>query len=151
MKDKIVLFFATGFNVSYYAPHPGKGTIGTLVAMLLYFIIPTSPSFYWIFLIIFTGFAVYISGVAEILLGEKDSPLIVIDEFAGYFFTMAFLPKTFLLAVVGFALFRIFDGLKIYPVKKMEDKFKGGLGVVLDDVVAGIISNFILHFFRLVF
>ncbi|RLD17372.1 MAG: phosphatidylglycerophosphatase A [Caldiserica bacterium] len=151
LRNKIILFIATGFNISYYAPQPGKGTVGTLIAMIIYFLLPVNPSFYWIFLIIFTIFAIFISGEAEKIIGEEDSPLIVIDEFAGYFFTMAFIPKSFFMAMIGFFLFRIFDGTKIFHIKKIEEKFKGGVAVVLDDVVAGIVSNLILHFYRLVF
>ena len=80
---------------------------------------------------------------------SKDSPLIVIDEFAGMFFALAFLPKQFGVIIIAFILFRIFDVSKLYPIKLVENKLSGGLGIVADDVIAGLLTNFVLHFLYL--
>jgi phosphatidylglycerophosphatase A len=85
-----------------------------------------------------------ISHLAESILGEVDSPKIVIDEICGYFIAMAFLPKTVSLMIIGFVIYRLLDVVKIYPTKKFE-MVAGGIGVMLDDIYAGVITNLILH------
>ena len=104
-RKDIILFLATGFGISRYAPQPGKGTAGSLVALLLFLLIPSaSGRTYWTFLILFTVLAVYVAGEAEKILNEKDSPLIVIDEFVGVFVSLTFLPKRFGILLFGFVL-----------------------------------------------
>lgn len=76
--------------------------------------------------------------------GKKDDPKIVIDEIMGFFITMLWVPRTALFIVAGFILFRFFDILKPFPIRRLE-KVRGGFGVVLDDVMAGIFANVILR------
>jgi len=76
---------------------------------------------------------------------KKDDPRIVIDEVMGFLITMLWLPKTILFIILGFFLFRFFDILKPFPIRQWERKLKGGIGVVLDDVMAAIYANIILH------
>lgn len=138
----IIRFLATGFFVGYspFAP----GTMGTLVAFLLYAILPTTIPFYWMLILCLIIGGTIISQRAENIIGEIDSPKIVIDEICGYFIAMAFLPKTLGLMIVGFVIYRLLDVIKIYPMKKLE-MLAGGLGIMLDDICAGIITNIILH------
>jgi len=138
----IIRFLATGFFVGYspFAP----GTMGTLVAFLLYAILPTTIPFYWMLILCLIIGGTMISHQAENIIGEVDSPQIVIDEICGYFIAMAFLPKTLGLMVVGFIIYRLLDVIKVYPMKKLE-MLAGGLGIMLDDICAGIITNIILH------
>ena len=138
----IIRFLATGFFVGYspFAP----GTMGTLVAFLLYAILPTTIPFYWMLILCLIIGGTIISQRAENIIGEVDSPKIVIDEICGYFIAMAFLPKTLGLMIVGFVIYRLLDVIKIYPMKKLE-MLAGGLGIMLDDICAGIITNLILH------
>ena len=89
--------------------------------------------------------AVWLAGASEKLLGRKDPGCIVIDEIAGMLVTMAGLPFTFFTAVAGFVLFRILDILKPFPIRTLERKIPGGTGIVIDDVVAGIIANITLR------
>ncbi len=140
--DWIIRFLATGFFVGYspFAP----GTMGTLVAFLLYAILPTTVPFYWMLILCLIIGGTIISQRAENIIGEVDSPKIVIDEICGYFIAMAFLPKTLGLMIVGFVIYRLLDVIKIYPMKKLE-MLAGGLGIMLDDICAGIITNLILH------
>jgi len=140
--DWIIRFLATGFFVGYspFAP----GTMGTLVAFLLYAILPTTIPFYWMLILCLIIGGTIISQRAENIIGEVDSPKIVIDEICGYFIAMAFLPKTLGLMIVGFVIYRLLDVIKIYPMKKLE-MLAGGLGIMLDDICAGIITNLILH------
>jgi len=140
--DWIIRFLATGFFVGYspFAP----GTMGTLVAFLLYAILPTTVPFYWMLILCLIIGGTIVSQRAENIIGEVDSPKIVIDEICGYFIAMAFLPKTLGLMIVGFVIYRLLDVIKIYPMKKLE-MLAGGLGIMLDDICAGIITNLILH------
>ncbi|MCD6423669.1 MAG: phosphatidylglycerophosphatase A [Elusimicrobia bacterium] len=146
MKE-VIKFIATGFGISKIAPHPGEGTVGTLVGIAIFVIWPDSRNFpvaYWLLLVIGMGVGIFVSGKAEEIFGEKDCPLIVIDEIIGYLFAMAFLPKKFWIIVIAFIIFRIIDGIKIKPIKAVE-KLNGGIGVMLDDFIAGIITNIIMQ------
>lgn len=72
--------------------------------------------------------------------GKDDASEIVIDEVIGVWFAVLILPQTFLAWALGFALFRVFDILKPGPVAWAENGFDGGLGVVADDIVAGVLA-----------
>ena len=90
-------------------------------------------------------FAIWIAGEAEKILGEKDPGAIVIDEILGMALTLAGLPFNATTAGLGFVLFRVFDITKPFPIRFVERRFKGGTGIVLDDVVAGVIANITLR------
>ena len=87
-------------------------------------------------------FAIWIA--AKSTFGGHDSPKIVIDEIAGYFWAVVCLPKTAEFLVAAFILFRLFDWLKPFFIKKIDD-MKNAAGIVLDDVAAGILANIILQ------
>ena len=89
--------------------------------------------------------AVWVSGRAEVVWKERDSPRIVIDEVVGYLIAMAFLPRTLTTVVGGFLFFRILDIIKPLPIGMIDRKMKGGLAIVLDDAVAGVYVNLLLH------
>ena len=141
---QFILFSATGFGVGYSPIAPG--TLGTLIAIPLYYFLSEIPSpLYEITLVGFFFLSVWISENAEIFFGKKDDQRIVIDEMMGFFITMLWLPKTPLFLLAGFILFRVFDIFKPFPIRRFE-KVRGGFGVVLDDVMAGIFANVILRF-----
>jgi len=145
MISRFFLFVATGFGVGYSPIAPG--TLGTLIALPLhYFLSEISSPLYEITLIGFFFLSVWISENAEIFFGKKDDQRIVIDEMMGFLITMLWVPKTTRFILIGFFLFRFFDILKPFPIRRLEKKFKGGFGVVLDDVMAGVYGNIILHF-----
>jgi phosphatidylglycerophosphatase A len=83
---------------------------------------------------------------AEGIFDEKDSSFIVIDEATGFLVTIAFHSITPLLILIGFVLFRFFDILKPFPIRQTETKLPGGLGVMFDDIIAGVYANIILTF-----
>ena len=141
--NRFFLFIATGFGVGYSRIAPG--TLGTLIAVPIYYFLSaiTSP-LYEITLIGFFFLSVWISENAEIFFGKKDDRRIVVDEIVGFLITMLWVPKTLPFIIMGFFLFRFFDILKPFPIRRMERKLKGGFGVVLDDVMAGIYSNIVL-------
>jgi phosphatidylglycerophosphatase A len=139
-----ISLLATGFGVGYSPVAPG--TLGTLIAIPVYYFLSAIPSpIYGITLIGFFFLSVWISENAEIFFGKKDDQRIVIDEMMGFLITMLWVPKTILFVTIGFFLFRLFDILKPFPIRRLEKRLKGGYGVVLDDVMAGVYANIILH------
>jgi len=141
---RFILVLATGFGVGY-SPI-GPGTLGTLVAIPIYYFLSEIPSpIYEITLVGFFFLSVWVSENAERFFGKKDDQRIVIDEIMGFLVTMLRIPKTILFIIIGFLLFRFFDILKPFPIRHLEKRLEGGYGVVLDDVLAGIYANIILH------
>ena len=88
---------------------------------------------------------IYASTVAEKTLKEKDSKKIIIDEFIGFYVSVLYLPKTWEFAVAAFLLFRFFDILKPLFISKLEKTLSNGLGVMADDILAGIYTNIVLQ------
>ena len=78
-------------------------------------------------------------------LKQDDPGAIVWDEVVGYLVTMIDAPKGWLWIVLGFILFRFFDIVKPWPVSLADKKLHGGLGIMLDDVIAGILSLMVIH------
>ena len=147
--NRFFLFIATGFGVGYSPIAPG--TLGTLIAIPIYYFLSGIPSpLYEITLIGFFFLSVWISENAEIFFEKKDDQRIVIDEIVGFLITMLWVPKTLPFIIMGFFLFRFFDILKPFPIRRMERKLKGGFGVVLDDVAAGVYANIVLQFIYLI-
>jgi len=142
--NRFFLLLATGFGVGYSPIVPG--TLGTLLAIPLYLVLSEIPSpIYELTLMGFFFLSVWISERAEQFFGKKDDQRIVIDEMMGFFITLLWLEKTLLVIVIGFILFRFFDILKPFPIRHLEKRWRGGYGVVLDDVMAGIYANILLH------
>jgi phosphatidylglycerophosphatase A len=142
--NRFFLLFSTGFGVGYSPIAPG--TLGTLIAIPVYYFLSEIPSpLYEITLIGFFFLSVWISENAETFFGRKDDPRIVIDEMIGFLITMLWVPKTTRFIIIGFFLFRFFDILKLFPIRHLERRLKRGWGVVLDDVMAGVYANILLH------
>jgi phosphatidylglycerophosphatase A len=143
-----IRLIATVFFTGYSPIAPG--TVGSLVGLIIYglpgFEIPQimGPLIFFFFLI-----GSYVSHRMEIYLGE-DPACVIIDEVIGMWITLIFLPKTLLLVVLGFFAFRFFDITKLQPASYVE-RFGKGIGIMLDDVVAGIYSNILLHLTILIF
>jgi len=141
--QNIIMFLATGFfsGKSPFAP----GTFGTLAAVpfaLVFLVLP--PQGHGLYCVGLILFAIYLADEAEKISGKKDPGCIVIDEIAGYVVTMSLVPVQISTLVAGFFLFRFFDIVKPGPVKYFENHFSGGAGVVLDDIMAGILSAVVL-------
>ena len=146
--NRFFLILATGFGVGYSPVAPG--TLGTLVAIPIYYFLSEIPSpLYEITLIGFIFLSVWISEKAEIFFVKKDDQRIVIDEIVGFLITMLWIPKTTRFIIIGFILFRFFDILKPIPIRRLEKGLKGGYGVVLDDVAAGAYANIVLQVIHL--
>lgn len=119
-----------------------SGTFGTLAAAPFAAIIKYFGLGYeCVFLIFLICFALWSSHITEKALLKDDPYEVVIDEAAGFFLAVFFLPLTWLTFILGFLLFRFFDIVKPFPIGMIDKKVKGGLGIVLDDVVAGVFAN----------
>jgi phosphatidylglycerophosphatase A len=141
--DKFIKVVATGFG-SGFAPF-APGTAGTIVAIPVYLIFsPLSWPLYLLSALAMTFLAVYVSQEAEKVFHKKDASQIVIDEIAGFLWTMVLVSPTLLHVLLGFILFRVFDIVKPFPARLCEERLPGGYGVVFDDVVAGIYANIVL-------
>ena len=144
IKNSWIKFLATGFNSGLSPVAPG--TVGTLVALVLVWLsfkinLIQEVNFPVLFLVVLAS--VVIAQLAqERIYKEKDASEIVIDEIAGYFTAMYLLPINML--IPAFLLFRIFDILKPKPIDQLEN-FSGGVGVVFDDLGAGVITALLLH------
>lgn len=142
--SQIILFFATGFGAGY-SPL-ASGTVGSLVALpLIWFLKDLAPLPFLITLLTLTFLSVWISTFAEAIFQQKDSGKIVIDEIVGMLFSLAFIPWSGTTVLTGFLLFRLFDVWKPFPARLCQDKLPSGWGIVMDDVVAGIYANLVLH------
>jgi phosphatidylglycerophosphatase A len=125
---------------------PGTfGTLGAIPVVCAFALLGPLP--YMIATIVFIVFAVIVSQLYESFHeGVHDPSCIVIDEVAGFLVTMTWVPLTPALWLTGFLLFRIFDMLKPFPISVLDRRIKGGLGVVVDDVAAGLVANVLLQF-----
>ena len=145
MGKKLNSFIATSGGIGYLPLAPGTWAAGAL-AILWFFVCQKFPdTIIWQVLLaclLFIG-GVYFSGKL-ISDKEKDPSFVVIDEVAGMAVTLLFIPLAWQNFVVGFILFRFFDILKPFGIKRME-KMRKGWGIMLDDILAGIYSNIALH------
>ncbi len=137
MKDKGVLLFVSFLGVGKIPFAPGS--MASLATLPIAFMLSSLSHFWHLFLILFLFFlGILFTERAEVLLKKKDHPMIVIDEVVGSLFAL-FFARTLLEFVLGFFLFRFFDILKPFPLKKLE-ALKGGFGVMMDDVASGLLS-----------
>lgn len=133
---------ASVFYMGYLPVAPG--TLGSLAAVLLYYFIcrNTIMMSAVILVIIILGFVT--SGRVEKIFGEKDPDEIVIDEFAGMLISLYRIPPVMGYVVTGFLLFRFFDIVKPKPIRDLE-KLKGSMGIMSDDIIAGVYTNIALQ------
>ena len=139
---------ATVFFIGYIPFAPG--TFGSLAGLI--FIWVFKPDTVQQISILTAGFIIGVlsSHIVEKDSGIKDSKHIVIDEFIGYLVSIIFLPLTPGYVVAAFFLFRFFDILKPPPIRNLEKIFSGGIGVMIDDLLAGIFTNIILQIWRMI-
>ncbi|HVA84548.1 MAG TPA: phosphatidylglycerophosphatase A [Candidatus Binataceae bacterium] len=151
---KLILFLATGFYSGYtpFAP----GTAGSVVGLVLAWGVTMplehrSPLAALALIAALFAVGCWLSERAEKLLDQHDSSHIVIDEMVGMALTMYLCPAAGWMALgAGFALFRLFDILKPEPAGLIDRRLRGGVAVMLDDVVAAIYANLVLHALALV-
>ena len=142
-----VHFLALGFGAGLLKPAPG--TWGTLVAVPLYIgfmAINPSPTYGLIALSTLTFVVgIYLCAKTASDVGVHDHGAIVWDEIVGYFISLIALPPSLINIVLAFILFRVFDILKPWPIKVVDQKIHGGFGIMFDDVLAGVMACVVLH------
>ena len=122
------------------------GTAGTALAVLLYLPLITLPWYlYLVLVVVLCGVGVWLCGESARRLGVHDHPAIVWDEIVGFFVTMFLAPSGWVWILLGFVLFRLFDILKPWPIRWLDRQVKGGLGIMVDDLLAGLFSLGILQ------
>ena len=134
-----VHFLAFGFGSGLAKKAPG--TWGTLVAIPIFLLICALP--WWAYLMVtlcVTLFGIWLCGASSKALGVHDHPGIVWDEIAGFLITMIAVPVSWLTILLGFALFRLFDIWKPWPISLLDRHVDGGLGIMLDDIFAGVFA-----------
>jgi len=137
------LFLAFGFGSGLAKKAPG--TMGTLTAIPVYWLFAQTNVFvYSLLTLIVTVSGIWICDSAARKLDEHDFGGIVWDEIAGYLITLWLVPFSWQAMVLGFILFRIFDILKPWPISWADRKVCGGLGIMLDDVLAGVLAGAVL-------
>ncbi len=139
-----VHFLALGFGSGLSPKAPG--TMGTLAAIPLYLLIAWLPlAAYLALVVVVCAAGIWICDRAARDFGVHDHPAIVWDEIAGFLVAMIAVPLGLLWVVLGFVLFRFFDILKPWPIRSLDRRVHGGVGIMLDDVVAGVFTLVILH------
>ncbi|MCF6280759.1 MAG: phosphatidylglycerophosphatase A [Candidatus Polarisedimenticolaceae bacterium] len=137
-----LLAFGLGAGYSPVAP----GTMGTLVAVPLYLLLEPLSLFEYLGVVFaISVMGIWICGWASEEMGVHDHPGIVWDEIAGYLVTMIAAPSGWPWVVAGFVLFRFFDILKPWPIGAIDKHVHGGLGIMLDDILAGLFSLLLLQ------
>jgi phosphatidylglycerophosphatase A len=144
---RVIILLATGCYVGYSPLIPG--TTGTLAAVPLYLILSHLSPLYYIAIVLGSIYiAIWASDGAEVLLQSRDCRHIVIDEMVGFMVAMFMVPPTLRNILLGFFLFRALDIIKPFPIRVLEERVRGGYGVVLDDIVAGVYANLLIHVLR---
>ncbi|MCQ8104611.1 phosphatidylglycerophosphatase A [Methylomonas sp. SURF-2] len=139
-----LLFLAFGFGSGLSGKMPG--TFGTLAAVPLYLLLLQGPGWLYLFATL-AGIVggVYICDKAAQKLQVHDYGGIVWDEIAGFLITMCWLPFSWQTLLAGFALFRLFDIVKPWPIGWLDRHVQGGMGIMLDDVAAGLLAALVLN------
>ena len=137
--DIIATFFYVG-----YAPYC-PGTAASFIAALIAFFIPEISIIYTVPFLIFLFFVgVWSTKIFAAKMKLCDPSQAVIDEVVGMWLSLIFVPKNIWFYLLAFVLFRFFDISKVYPINKSE-KLKGGWGIMLDDVIAGLFTSGIVY------
>ncbi len=138
----IVRFLATGLYTGELPLVPG--TWGSLPGLILcVFLFHLGPVYQIIMTVAMIVASIYLSSAAEKELGHDARP-IVVDEIAGMMVTLVFVPRVWYYYVLGFVLFRALDFIKPAPARQAE-RLPSGLGITMDDVVAGVYANLLLR------
>lgn len=139
----LLLAFGFGSGLSRFMP----GTMGTLAAIPVYYLLINAIPLQAYWLVCGVGFllGIWLCGYATRKLAVHDFGGIVWDEVIGLLITLAGFAYSWQVLLSGFVLFRILDIFKPWPIRYADQKIHGGLGIMLDDVLAGILANLLLH------
>ena len=138
----IVKLLSTFFYVGYLPLIPG--TFGSLAGIFLFYLIKIFALNYVLFTLAVIAIGFLVCGRAEKAMGKNDPRCVVIDEVAGMLLSLIFIPYDIKLVVIAFILFRVLDTFKPYPAGRLE-RLKGSVGIMSDDLIAGLYTNLILQ------
>jgi phosphatidylglycerophosphatase A len=145
MSTRLALLICTVGGVGYSPVAPG--TAGSVAGLAFYAAIRAfhiSPAIEGLILVVLVSAGAWSGTVAERHFGTTDPGAGVIDEVAGMLLTLYLLPATWTVAIVGFFVFRMFDIIKPFPVRRLE-ALHGGWGMMADDLMAAIYANLALR------
>lgn len=138
LHEQIILFLACGFGSGLIRPAPG--TWGTLPGVALAVLVMASPWLHIGVLLVVTLGGIWLCDRASAILGVHDHGGIVIDEIAGVLLTLLFFEPTWQALALGFVWFRVFDIIKPPPIGWVDKRVHGGIGIMLDDLIAGVFA-----------
>ena len=144
LTQNIYHFIALGFGSGLYKK--GPGTAGSIVAIPIFYLLLNLPSLLqWLFVVTLFFVGLYSSNKVINLIDQKDPSFIVIDEIVAVLFLFIMIPTNIKFLAFAFILFRIFDIFKPFPVSWAENHLKGALGIMLDDIVAALLSLLVIR------
>jgi phosphatidylglycerophosphatase A len=142
--QNFLIGLATLFDLGKKFKAPG--TIGTLAAVPLVLLLSAAgPLWHMAFAVIFLPISILSCELYEQSIASHDAKEIILDEVLGFIVATVWLPWTWQSFLAAFLLFRFFDIIKPFPISVLDQKVKGGVGVVADDLAAGIATNAILQ------
>jgi phosphatidylglycerophosphatase A len=142
LMNVVALAWATCLGVGYVPFAPG--TFGSLAGVVLWYLLPNSPSLHVVAIAIVFIIGSWSSSVAERHFQSTDPAPVVLDEVMGMWITLLMNPVGWLGMTIAFVLFRVFDVIKPYPANKLEH-LPGGIGVMADDGMAAVYANLALR------
>ncbi len=138
----------SGFYSGFFPIAPG--TIGSLFALIIFFIPGfENPKIIITIIIFLIVIGIPIGNYFESIYG-KDPSKFTLDEFIGTWISLLFVPKIFYLVILDFVIWRLLDIVKLFPAN-IAEKFDGGIGIILDDIISGMYSLIIIHIFIFIF
>ena len=142
-----LLAYGFGAGLSPWAP----GTVGTLVAVPIYLVLSTLPQgVYLLVLAAMIAAGIWACGATARDIGSDDPSAIVWDEIVGFLVAMMAAPAGWVWVIAGFLLFRAFDIFKPWPIGNLDKRVRGGLGIMLDDIIAGLMTLVVLQFLAMI-
>jgi len=148
--QNIYHFIALGFGSGLFKK--GPGTAGSLAAIPIFYVLINLPSLLqWLFVVTLFFVGLYSSNKVINLIDQKDPSFIVIDEIVAVLFLFILIPTNIKFLAFAFILFRFFDIFKPFPVSWAENYFKGALGIMMDDIVAALLSFLVIRLILYVF
>ena len=143
-------FIALGFGSGLFKK--GSGTAGSLVAIPIFYLLINLPNMLqWLFVVTLFFVGLYSSNKVIAVIDQKDPSFIVIDEIVAVLFLFILIPTNIKFLAFAFILFRFFDIFKPFPVSWAENHFKGAFGIMIDDIVAALLSLLVIRLILYVF
>lgn len=143
LTEKITIWAAFGFGSGFMRPAPG--TWGTLPGVFIAYFVMPYPTLHAAVIIALTVLGIYLCQRASDILGVHDHGGIVIDEIVGVLIALWLFDPTWVTLLLGFIWFRVFDIIKPWPIKWVDQRVHGGLGIMLDDIIAGVFAWVLLY------